>query len=269
MALKSHIDADTHAALPSDVQSEYSQEGDGFVLQVEGVNGYALDNVAEIKSALDNERGLTKEMKQKLKGMEGLDPDAARAALAKVEEMKDWKPDDKVAEIIAQKTNALTEKFDTDLKTERERSEGLYGQLTTALVDGTGSAAIAKKGGNVAVLLPHLKAATKLVENEGKFEVRFVDAKGNELLTKKPNSTDYMGADEYVEKIMMKDENFMPNFEGLGAAGFGSRTSDKGGGGQQKGGELVISEKDSRDVALYRAARAEATKLGKRLVIRG
>jgi hypothetical protein len=274
MALKSHIDAEAYNALPDPVKAEYSEISDGdhagqFGLQVEGVNGYALDNVEGLRTSLANERKTTGEMKQKLKGLEDLDVDAARAALTKVKDWETANPDDKVKAMIAEKEAALKEKFEGDLKTERDKSTGYYGQLEKALIDNAATAALAKHGGNVAVLLPHMRTQAKLVDNgKGGFDVRYTDAKGTELLTRKPNDTSYMGAEEYVEVILMKDDNFAPNFNGNDAEGMGSRGSRKqsgaGGGGD---GVATISSTDAKDVTKYRAARKAAAEAGKRLVV--
>lgn len=271
MPLKSHIDEATFGSLPDPIKSEYAKGQDGsYVLQVEGVNGYALDNVVSLKDALSGERKLTGELKQKLKGLEDLNVDEAREALAKVKEMKDWKPDDKVAEMIRQKEEALSSKFKGEVEKATGRSKSLQAQLEKALIDGAGAAAIAKHKGNVVALMPHLRGAAKLVENnDGSFSVRFVGQDGNELITKKPNSTEYMGAEEFVEVVLKSDENFMPLFEGVGASGFGSNSGRNSSDRFTSGGELSISEADAKDTKKYRAAKDAATKAGKTLVIRG
>lgn len=266
MPFKSHVDEATFKTLPEPVQKEYSKTDDGsYMIQIEGVNGYGLENVAKSRGALESERALTGELKTKLKGLEGLDVVKAREALAKLDEIQKWTPDQKVQEIVKQKESALTEKFTIELTKEQTEKKAIYSQLERALIDGASTAALAKHKGNIAVLLPHMRSRSKLVQTQdGGYVTRFVDESGKELLTRKPNSTDYMGAEEFVDVVLKKDPNFMPNFEGVAASGFNLTKNTTGTDGASV---VVISSADARDTVKYRRARAEADKAGKRLIV--
>ena len=85
------------AALPESVtlsRSElYTKTEDGYVLNAEPVKGWDIKPVEKLMAALGSERTTRAELEAKIKALDGLDPKAARDALAKVKEWQDSPPE--------------------------------------------------------------------------------------------------------------------------------------------------------------------------------
>ena len=73
-------------------RSLYVKHEDKYKLDVVATEGYELDNVAGLKSALAAERSISAGLTGKLKGFDGLDPNSARAAQARLAEFGDIDP---------------------------------------------------------------------------------------------------------------------------------------------------------------------------------
>jgi len=104
MALKARVSAVDE--LDDSVRSLYRQEGDGFVLDVEPVSGWALEDVGGLKSSLQKERSSRESAEKSLKPFKNEDgstisADEARDAFRKVSEFSKLDPD-KDAEKLAQ-----------------------------------------------------------------------------------------------------------------------------------------------------------------------
>lgn len=250
--------------LPKEIQAHYKKGEDGkFTLDVTPVNGFSLENVSGLKSALSKERQNLTDLQAKIEAFKDLDPKAARDALAKVEEMKSWKSDDKVKEQIKAIEQQLTEKWAKELEKVSNESKSLLTQLTEVLVDGEAAKALAAKKGNVKLLLPHVRARVKVEKDatSGKFVARVVDpATGVPLLTRKSNSTEPMPIEELVE-TMREQDDFKAAFEGAGSSGGGSQ------GGSGSGSPFKISEAEAGDPAKYRRVREAAAKAGQSVEI--
>lgn len=74
------------------LHSYYTEKNGKFVLSVEAADGYELDNVAGLKTALASERSITAGLKGKLSAFEGLDAESARQAQARLAEFGDLDP---------------------------------------------------------------------------------------------------------------------------------------------------------------------------------
>ncbi|MBN2312360.1 MAG: hypothetical protein JXM79_00430, partial [Sedimentisphaerales bacterium] len=101
MALAAIIKDEAYNGLSNDLKKEYVKQDDGtYRLDVTPVGDFALENVKGLKTALSSERTAREAAETKLKSFDGLDGAKARDALKKVEEMTNWKPEDKVKEQI-------------------------------------------------------------------------------------------------------------------------------------------------------------------------
>lgn len=258
--------------LPEPIRAEYAKREDGFFYpNVAPVAGYGIGNIDSLTNALSQEREANKATAGRLKAFEGItDPDAARVALAKVGEMASWTPEQKVKEQIEQVKLQLVGKHGEEKKALEQRIGKLEGQLHEELVTSRATTALIKAGvepEGVALLLPHVTKAAKMVEDDGRFAVRLFGADGKTpLLTRKADSTAPMALDEYVEH-MKADPVYARGFPGSKASGTGA--PGRSGGGAGGGGTVVeISEADARDTAKYQRARKEAADKGLPLVIR-
>lgn len=196
-------------------------EKDGiYVLDVEAVEGFALENVAGLKKTLSIELSGRKAAERKLEAFADLDPEAARNALAKVEEMSTWTPDDKVKEALAAREKALNDKWSKDYAGVKASLDSTTKQLEKHLLDNAIKDAITERKGNVRLLLPHVRQQVKLHKtDDGQLVPVVVGDDGEPLFSKKSGSgTAHMSIAELVETIA-KTDDFAPAFQGDGATG--------------------------------------------------
>lgn len=199
------------STLEESVRPLYTQKDGKFVLDVAPVDGFSLENVSGLRSALDAERSAKSAAEQKLKTFEGLDPAAARQAIATAQAYGEITPD-QARQALADVTrlNALDPAKEADkiaqakidaakrgmegafgqkenewkgqIEALTDKTKGLTEQLRTLLVSNEIKASIARlkvvEGlEDAAELLAEKSIRT--VEKDGKFEVQVVDAQGN------------------------------------------------------------------------------------------
>ena len=263
MALKAKINAEEHAKLPAHFQSEYARQADGsFLLAVEAIEGFALENVQGLKQTVIKTR---EERDAALKGLEAfkdLDPVVAREAVGKVKEMANWKPEDKVREQIGEIRRQMTEEHTKTLNEVSAKATKWEKAATKALLRGGAEQAIARHRGKPALLLAPVMEHLKIVEENGEPVVRVVDKAGGVRFSSSGSGMDPMSIEELVGTFTRHDD-YKVAFEAPPASGTGAG----GGGGNGRG--HVISEADARDVQKYQAARAAAEKAGVSLQIVG
>lgn len=236
MAIKLKLSADEHKTLPVALQSEYKAQADGsFVLDWEGVDGLVVENVTELKSALSKERTGHAEARKLAEAFKDLDPVKAREAITKFEEMKNWKPDDKVREQIAAIKSELDGKLKTETETRDKRIGFLVGELNRILVSAAAREALAQHGvtDSADLLLPHVERSLRAKEVDGKFVTRVVDDQGNDRITGESGKSSEMSVKEFVG-TMKADNRFKVAFPadnkkaGSGAAGGGNGAKGTG-----------------------------------------
>lgn len=265
MALAAIIKQEVFDGLGDEIKKEYKKQDDGtFMLDVTPTDDFALENVKGLKTALSSERSAREEAEKKIKAFDGLDADKAKDALKKIEEMANWKPEDKVKEQIEAIKNQLTEKHQGELGKKEESLKSLTGQLEKVMIEAAAIKAIAENKGSSALLLPHVKSATRMRQTDkGGFVVEVVGEDGNFRISPASGSTAPMTISELVTE-MKTQETFAPAFEGSGASGSGASGSS---GTQIKNGVHIISQADAKDPNKYRTAKEAATKAGSQLQI--
>lgn len=229
MALAAAISKDDFDSLDKSRQEFYRSEGDIYVLDVEEVDGWALDKPDDLKNALKSERNRNAAAKKALEALGDVDPKAAVEALARVAELeaklKDAgkKPSD---DAIAAAVKAATEKLSAELKQKSADHDGLISDLGSAARRDAVRAALRKVDAEDAydIVLPHIERLTKTERDGTGFVVHVVDEKGQPRITRRPGSTDGMSVDELVEE-MTKSDTFARVFSKPGAGGTRGRTS--------------------------------------------
>jgi hypothetical protein len=172
MALQLTVDkVDT---LPESIRALYKPAGDKFQLDLEN-----YEDPVNLKSALDKERTEKRDAIAQAKAWKALGrtPEEIQAlvdAQAQAEREKltkagEW---DKLKEQIATQ-------HQTELSKRQEVEKALRGQLEKHLVDAAAATALAAAEGSPELLLPHVKARVKVIEEGGEFIVRIVDAAGS------------------------------------------------------------------------------------------
>lgn len=203
--------------VPEGLRDSVSKQQDGsFIL--EGETTGAIDN---LKTALERQKAELKDLKGKLSSFEGIDPEEVRQA--NVEREKRQRED------AARKGE--WEKLEAKLKADhakelavRDKQLSKWEAAAKAeMIDGLALRAITAAKGRTKLLLPHVKAALKLLEGEdGTFQTVVVDEKGEARL--KPGAktaTDYLTPEEFVLSLR-EDDEFANAFDGEGISGSGS-----------------------------------------------
>lgn len=215
---------DSAESIPEGLVDHYSQRDDGkFVLNVNTASGIELSDTSALKSALSKERAAAQDYAKRLKAFEGLDAQAARDALSKVQEIADFNPEQKVEEAIKAREKQIFARHQSELDTIKGESETLRNQLSDTLVTSAAAKAIAASKGSVDLLLPHVLRNTRMRQNEaGQFVVEVIDPDGNQRIGDAQGNP--MTIPQLVDE-MKASETFARAFEASGAAGTGATGS--------------------------------------------
>lgn len=238
------------------VRPFYVEKNGKFVLDVAASEGFALEDVDGLKSALVKERTnrealetKTREFETKFSAFEGLDPVAARDAITRLDKIANLDPE-KEAERLADekykaKSTRLKQTFDEELETFRK---GATEQLTIAqtalaardaqvkslIVDNAIAASLAKLNPvddlrDAVELLARQSIRTK--EVEGRLIVQVVNADGTARYKDVLN-----GIPMTVEDFLTEMRESRPSFfkaDGKTGIGMGSQPNAPGGQGSK------------------------------------
>lgn len=227
-----------------------------FVLDVEPVSGFGLENVEGLKSALSAERTEHGKTKGTVKAFEGIDPVKAKEALAKVEELGTLDPKKDVDRLVEEKVQAqltqVNERHAGELATRDKKLEGRDALLKETLVHDAALQAITAEKGDPELLLPHVlpKIQLDLDEDEatGKItpKIKVIDGAGNVRIG------DSQGNPMQISGLigeLKKHEKFSTLFERDGHTGTGTEQQPKPKGGGGGGGDKPVSQLSRRDKA--------------------
>jgi hypothetical protein len=200
---------DTLDGLPDAQKDLYEEASDGkFHLLAEGV-----EDVGGMKSALEKERKARKDAEKKLARLGDIDPEEVERLRAEAEDRAESEED------VEKKIVTLTKKHDRE-KTELEGKVLARDKKIHQLVlENTAKDAIETAGGKPKVLLPHVLAKAKVIEEDGDFVPIVVDEKGNERTAKSGDKR--FSLEDFVLELKADDE-FAGAFNGTGASGSGA-----------------------------------------------
>lgn len=239
-------------SVPEAVRAEYKEvQGTGkFILDVVPKEGYALENIEGLKSALSKERGQVGELSNRLQAFGELDPQDLKQKLAKLQELETLDPvkeADKIAEAKAKsQIDQVVAKHREELGKVNGNVEKYKTQLQKLLVDDAAKAAILSAGGNektIAYMLPEIKRHLSLTENQdGTFITQVRDEFGNPRIGDATGSAMTVG--QLVEELK-GTELWAPAFPGKNKSGGGRPSDNSGGtpGGAKKKAKMSPSER--------------------------
>jgi hypothetical protein len=212
--------------IPEAQRSLYTKTDSGFRLDVDG-----YEEPVALKSALDKERANARDAVAQAKAWKALGktPEEIQAlveAAAQAERDKLTKAGD-FDKLRQQMNDAHTAELDK----ERGTSKAMRVQLEKYLVDAAAATALAAAKGNAELLLPHVKARVKVIEENGEFAVRVVDAGGNPRVNGKG---EFLSMTDLVDEMRQSDV-YAPAFLAPAASGGGARPNAGAPGGSQKG----------------------------------
>lgn len=214
MALK--LILDTLDGLDDGQKALYVEKDGKFHLDVDG-----LEDTSGLKSALQKERERARDFEKKLSGLKDLDPDEYARLKKEADERADADAEKKGQ--WDQLKGQLLDKHQKELEASTGKVSAMQKALEQHLVDAEATRALAEAKGIPALLLPHVKAAVKVVEENGGYAVKVVDAQGN------PRIVDGKGTAMTIPDLvaeMKKSDIFGRAFEGTGATGGGSQQNN-------------------------------------------
>lgn len=176
MALKKKLSKEEYKKLSDIMKAEYKEDGESYVLDVEGE-----EDVSGLKSALDKEKGEKKIAKEKLL--------KAEERLAELEEKANGeeKNVDKVREGYEKKLEKQKKESDEKIGKLRSGSEKL-------LVDNTAlEIATSLAGKNAKLILPHVKERLKADVEGDDFKTLIVGSDGKTLELNKETREKFIG----------------------------------------------------------------------------
>ena len=251
---------DSAESIPEGLTDHYSQRDDGkFVLNVNANSGMELSDTSALKSALSKERSAAQDAAKRLKAFEGLDAQAARDALSKVQEIAEFNPEQKVEEAIKAREKQIFAKHASEIDVVKNESNALRTQLSDTLVTSAAAKAIANSKGSVDLLLPHVLRNTRMRQNDaGQFVVEVIDGDGNQRIGDAQGNP--MTIPQLVDE-MRASETFSRAFEASGAAGTGATGSSPSSTPARASGSKTISRSDfkSMNASLEQIASGEIT----------
>ena len=188
----------------------------------------AESKTAEARSDAIKEREKRKGLEQRLQQFDGVDLTEWNQLRAEKQTAADEKA--RAAGDFEKLLQQERDKFAKELEIRDGLTSGLRGDLEGALIDSAATKAISKFEGDAELLLPHVKANTKLIEVNGKHIAVVLDDSGEPRLTPDAKTaTDYMKIEHLVGG--WKDAGrFKGAFAGTGASGGGATASTRNGG---------------------------------------
>ncbi len=219
--------------VPQEFQGLY-EEKDGVIALIPGLRKFYAERTT-LNETVQKERKRTQNAERELGGWKAIaeSPEALKTKLAEQEGI--WtKEKSDLQKLIDEKGDA-TKQFDkwksdfeiastAKVKAAEDKVGTMRGSLERYLVESAAKSAIAEAKGNVKLLLPHVRANCRVVEENGDYLVRVVDSDGEPMSDGKGGYLDIGG---FVQQ-MKKSDDFASAFEAEEKGGSGSE------GGQQR-----------------------------------
>ena len=226
MSLKYKIDAEAYEKLEEAQQSFYSEKDGDYVLDVEGAEGE--DDVKGLKKALEAEREAARKAQRQLKQAQeassGIDKDKYEELLKKEQEAEE------AAALKAGEFEKLKEQMLSKHKEALAAKENEIARYRSKVEELTIEAAVvnevARAGGNVELLRPHVRSHLKL--DPDTLEMVVLD---NDRQTPKVDGDGKPAKLESLISEMRKSDIFASAFKATEQSGGGSDPGGDGGSG--------------------------------------
>lgn len=203
-----------------------------FVLSVDAVSGYALENVDGLKSALSKERGAKEAAEKRIEAFKDYDPAKLKTDLEELTKLKALDPAkeaDKLAEAKAQaKIDQIVKASDEKTAAAEARAEKAMKGLQTRTREAAINAALAKAEVlNAEAIRLKLSQHIRLKDTgneDDPFSVEVIGIDGNPLVDSKGGS---LGLDAFVDTLRA-DPSWATSFKPAGKPGSGARPGEGG-----------------------------------------
>jgi hypothetical protein len=229
------LTVDSLDAIDEPLRSLYEENEGKFRLKVDGV-----EDTSGLRSALEKERKAARDLEKRVKKWEALGKSEEEIqALLSAAEQAEHEKASKAGEWEKLRAQ-MNEKHEAALRAEADKSTKMRATLERYLVDAAATTAIAAAKGVPELLLPHVQRHVKVVEEDGDFVARVVDAKGDPRVNSKG---EHMTISDLVGE-MRQSEVFGRAFESSGNAGSGKQPGNGAGGAGATRKSDFKSEKD-------------------------
>jgi hypothetical protein len=237
----------------------YRQEGEVFVLNVEGALGWGNENIDGLKTTLGKLRQEKGDLETRLKPYDGLDPTAAWEALQKVKEFAAIDPKKEADRLAEEKINAQVGQIKSMYETEKRALIHKLGAFKSQLVALGVDAEIDRALGGLEAkghkISPAVRGDLRVIlrqyvghdfdEDKGSLKVTVHDGQGVPRV--KNTAGDLMSIADLVDELPASKPNF---FEPKGNTGAGVKPA----GGSAPPSGKKRSEMSIKDKAAFVAA---------------
>ena len=216
MALAAKISKEQFEALAEHFKPEYVQKDGNYLLDVTPTDGFALENVDGLKSALGATKTERDNAVKLSKQFEGINVDEAKEAVEKLKQFQSFDPEKKIEEGIKAQKEELVNQHNKAMSVKDDSISKLTDQVERHLIDASANAAIVEAKGNNLFLMPHIKDQVKMKEVDGKYIAQVLDGAGNARIG--DTQGNLMTVAQLVTEMKGKPE-FASAFEGTGMSG--------------------------------------------------
>jgi hypothetical protein len=235
MPLKATLTADEFGELPEVLHEDYTKQDDGSYnlnLLSDYTPNDKVEDVTGLKSALGKERENAKTASSELRKLReqfgDIDPEKYQELLEREAQAEEEKA--KKAGEWDKLRGQMTDKHNEELQKRAKREEQLIEVIKKSTIDAAVIAALNEVGGNVSLLLPHVKDRMQLVEEDGQFSARVIDEAGTVRVN---GEGTFLTAKELVSE-MRDQESFAAAFKADVKSGGGTPPGDGNGSGDGK-----------------------------------
>lgn len=259
---------DSLDGLDESLASHYTEtDGGKYRLDVTPADGWALEDVAALRTALESnkhKRGQLAEQLAQFKNDDGEfhDIQALLDAQTQLTELRSGKQEE-VEELVKQRIAEAQKRHDAEVQKHKTENETLSKDLDYAVRVQAALTAIGEAGASKysKVLLPQVLDQLEMRRGEDNKPFAAVVGKDGAARLSPANPTQDMSLSELLGE-MSNDEAFSVMFEGSGATGSGAPQP----GAPGKGG-FRINSADLRDQKKYQAAKKAAEEAGQTLQV--
>jgi hypothetical protein len=254
----------------------YREDGEAFVLNVKPVDGWALENVNGLKSALQTEResartyeSKVKELEAQVRRFDGIDPSKAREAQKKLDELQDGGNTEQARKEWETREAQLVEKFQTQINELKGKNEQLVHDSREGFVSQAFEEAIAQWAKDNGGKRPSLKVLRHAFANNVDVEIdegtgrprqlKIKDDRGEVRVSPSAGNTGDMTLVELIREAA-DDPELAGAFPGSGASGTGA-DGRSGSGGYQgtPTGKISGTDQDAINQSLEAIAAGKVT----------
>jgi len=237
----------------TEVEQGHYEERDGkFYLDVGAVDGVALENVTGLKTTVETLRASERKLKANLEATlakyKDIDPEEARTAIEKYDEVKNWDGDQKVTEAKESVRRELVKQHTKKVESLTEELADTQTQLTDAIVNTKIVEALQKEEGNVELLLPHVKKSVRMIKNPaGKWMPEVMNEAGEPKVGDSEGNP--MTILQYIQE-MKSNKTFAAAFPGANSTGSGGSKTSESGKHKKSDGSKTIAASDGRAMSV-------------------